>query len=349
MEAIRQVILVAVSPDCSDNVALEHQMSSIPRILITRRLPAGVEETIRSRFEVIQRDDDRQLTRDELQQALTEADGILCTVGDRFTAEVFAGYPIRTRIIANFGVGVDHIDLTAAAAHDIVVTNTPDVLTDETADLAITLILMAMRRAGEAEREVRAGKWTGWRPTHMLGAKVSGKTLGVIGLGRIGRATARRAHFGFGMRVLGWSRTLPPMQVAVEHGIEPMGSLETLLRQSDVISLHVPSTPATRNLIDAARIALLPDGATLINTARGDVVDNEAMIAALASGKLRFAGLDVYPGEPRIDPRLFEMENVVLLPHIGSATVETRTAIGMRALENLEAFFAGGVVRDRVG
>lgn len=323
-------------------------MNSRPRILVTRRLPDSVEQQLRAEFDPVQREDDRALTAAELQQGLSDADGILCTVGDRFTAEVFAAYPIRTRIIANFGVGVDHIDLAAAAAHDIVVTNTPDVLTDETADLAITLMLMAMRRAGEAEREVRAGRWTGWRPTHMLGRKVSGKTLGVLGLGRIGRATARRARFGFGMRVLGWSRTMPSMQVAVENGIEPVASLETVLRESDVVSLHVPSNVDTRGLMDAARISLMRDGATLINTARGDVVDNEAMIRALQTGKLGSAGLDVYPGEPRIDPRLMAMENVVLLPHIGSATVETRTAIGMRALDNLRSFFATGAVRDGV-
>ena len=291
---------------------------------------------------------DAPTTSEGLQRALGQADGLLSTVTDRLTAEVFAAYPLRTRIIANFGVGYDNIDLVAAQAHDIVVTNTPDVLTDCTADLAMTLILMTMLLDGEGERELRSGRWTGWRPTHMMGQLVTGKTLGLVGMGRIARALAHRAHHGFGMRVLCYDPMPPSPAELVRLGAESRTTLEALLGESDVVSLHCPSTPATRGMINATRLAQMKRGAFLVNTARGDIVVDDAVVGALRSGHLAGAGLDVYRGEPEIERRYLELENAVLLPHLGSATVETREAMGMRAIANLAAFFDGKPAPDRV-
>jgi lactate dehydrogenase-like 2-hydroxyacid dehydrogenase len=319
-----------------------------PRVVVTRRLPPRVEATLRERFDVVLSKDDIPLDDAGLQRALGEADGLLATVTDRLTAEVLSAYPIRTRIIANYGVGYDNIDLDAARAHDIVVSNTPDVLTDCTADLAITLILMTLRRTGEGEREVRSGRWTGWRPTHLLGRRATGKTLGLIGLGRIGQAVARRASRGFGMRVIGYDPHPPDAERLAAAGIDALASLDAVLVEADVVSLHCPSVPETQRLMNAARVARMKPGAYLINTARGEIVDDEALITALISGHLAGAGFDVYRGEPAVDRRYLGMENVVLLPHLGSATVETREAMGFRATANLEAFFAGDTVPDRV-
>ena len=323
-------------------------MSAQPTVVVTRRLPAAVEAALRERFDVALSPHDAPPTPEELQRALGLADGLLSTVTDKVTAEVLAAYPLRTRIIANFGVGYDNIDLAAAQAHDIVVTNTPDVLTDCTADLAMMLVLMAMRRAGEGERELRSGRWTGWRPMHMMGQRVTGKTLGLVGMGRVARAVAHRAHHGFGMRVLCYDPSPPsPVELAA-LGAEPRATLEALLGESDVVSLHCPSTPATRGMMNDARLAQMKPGAFLINTARGDVVVDDALIAALRSGHLAGAGLDVYRGEPQLERRYLELENVVLLPHLGSATKETREAMGLRAVDNLAAFFDGRPSPDRV-
>jgi lactate dehydrogenase-like 2-hydroxyacid dehydrogenase len=322
---------------------------SRPRIVVTRRLPKAVESAVTERFDAVLSPADAPTDAEMLQRALGEADGILCTVTDRFTAEVLAAYPKRTRILANFGVGTDNIDLEAATAHGIVVTNTPDVLTDDTADLAMMLILMAMRRASEGERELRGGRWSGWRPTHLLGHRVAGATLGIVGLGRIGQAVARRAARGFGMRVVGWGRTMPHATQLAAIGVEPMPTLPALLAEADVVSLHVPSTPGTRGMIGAPEIARMKPGAVLVNTARGDIVDEDALHAALVAGHLGGAGLDVYRGEPKVNPKLLGLERVALLPHLGSATIETREAMGMLALANLEAFFRGEVPPNRVG
>ena len=321
---------------------------SQPRILVTRRLPPVVEAAVKERFDAVLSADDHQMGAGELQRALSDCDGVLSTVTDRFTAEVLAAYPMRARILANFGVGYDNVDIRAAEAHDIVVTNTPDVLTECTADLALTLILMTLRRTGEGERELRGGRWTGWRPTYLMGHRVAGRTLGLVGMGRIARAVARRAHHGFGMRIICYDPASPsPVELAAV-GAEPRATLEALLAESDIVSLHCPSTPETRGMMNELRLAQMKPGAFLINTARGDIVDDDALIAALLSGHLAGAGLDVYQGEPRLDPRYLGMENVVLLPHLGSATRETREAMGYRALENLEAFFDGRPVPDRV-
>jgi lactate dehydrogenase-like 2-hydroxyacid dehydrogenase len=245
-------------------------------------------------------------------------------------------------------VGFNNIDVGAAKARGIAVSNTPDVLTDATADLAMTLLLMVARRAGEGERHLRAGHWTGWRPTHMLGRMVSGKTLGLIGMGRIARAVAKRAHHGFGMRVLYTDPYPPPPEVAKELGAEQRATVEEVLAQSDFVSLHCPATPETRHLMNGVRLAKMKPSAYLINTARGDVVDEAALIEALTKGWLAGAGLDVFEREPQVSAALLSMENVVLLPHLGSATEETRVAMGMRALENLRLHFAGSPLRDRV-
>ena len=323
-------------------------MSGPPKIVVTRRLPAAVESALQDRFATELSPHDEPTDADFLQRALGRADGIVATVTDKFTAEVLAAYPIRTRIIANFGVGYDNIDLGAAQAHEIVVTNTPDVLTDSTADLAMALILMTLRRTGEGERELRSGRWTGWRPTHLMGTSLGGKVLGLVGMGRIARALAHRAHHGFGMRILCYDPVAPSPVELDKVAAEPRAELEALLADADVVSLHCPSTPATRGMMNAARFAQMKPGSYFINTARGDVVDDDALIAALTSGRLAGAGLDVYRGEPSLDPRYLALDNTVLLPHLGSATRETREAMGFRVLDNLAAFFDGKPAPDRV-
>ncbi len=323
-------------------------MSSRPVVVVTRRLPAAVEEAVSKEFDARLNRDDRPLSAAELQEALRSADGLLPTVTDKLSADVLAANPLRTKVVANFGVGFNNIDVQAAKARGIAVSNTPDVLTDSTADIAMTLLLMVARRAGEGERHVRAGTWTGWRPTHMLGRMVSGKTLGLIGMGRIARAVARRAHHGFGMRVIYTDPYPPPPDVAKELGAEQRGSVDDVLAESDFVSLHCPATPETRHLMNTERFGRMKPGAYLINSARGDVVDEAALVAALKRGRLAGAGLDVFEREPQMAAELLGMENVVLLPHLGSATEETRVAMGLRALENLRLFFSGAPLRDRV-
>jgi lactate dehydrogenase-like 2-hydroxyacid dehydrogenase len=323
-------------------------MSDRPSVIVTRRLPEPVEASLEELFDTTLNSLDRPFSAGDLAHALGSADAVLPTVTDRLTSEVLGAEPLKTGIIANFGVGFNNIDVEKAKARGIVVTNTPDVLTDDTADIAMTLLLSVARRAGEGERQVRAGEWTGWRPTHMLGTKVSGKTLGIVGLGRIGRAVAKRAHHGFGMRILFHRPVTVPQAVIAELEAEPRDTLDELLADSDFVSLHCPSTPETHHLIDSKRLAQMKKRAFLINTARGDVVDERALAEALASGVIAGVGLDVYESEPEVLPELLQMENVVLLPHLGSATHETRTAMGMRALGNLTAFFRGDPPPDRV-
>ncbi|MGZ8392669.1 MAG: 2-hydroxyacid dehydrogenase [Gemmatimonadales bacterium] len=323
-------------------------MSQRPTVVVTRRLPEPVEKELSREFDARLNRDDRPLGPDGLQEALRTADALLCTVTDRLTAEVLSAEPRRARLLANFGVGFNHIDTATAKAHGLAVSNTPDVLTEATADIAITLLLMASRRTGEGERHVRAGAWTGWRPTHMLGTQVSGKVLGLVGMGRIARAVARRAHHGFGMRVIFHDPYPPTPAEAAALGAEPRASLDEVLQESDFVSLHCPATPETRHLMNRERLKRMRPGAFLINTARGDVVDEAVLVEALGNGTIAGAGLDVYEKEPQVSPALVAMENVVLLPHLGSATQETRIAMGMRALENLRLFFSGAPLRDRV-
>ncbi|AHG89126.1 D-isomer specific 2-hydroxyacid dehydrogenase NAD-binding protein [Gemmatirosa kalamazoonensis] len=318
-----------------------------PLVHVTRRLPEVVERQLAAHFDVVLNETDAPLDARALADALAGADALLCTVTDRLDGAVLRGAaPLRARILVNFGVGYNHIDVGAARERGLVVTNTPGVLTDDTADVALALMLMTARRLGEGERCVRAGAWTGWTPTQLLGMSLSGKTLGIVGFGRIGRAMARRAHFGLGMRVRYLSRTVRPD--AIEVGATPSPSLEALLAESDVVSIHVPATPETRHLVDADALAHMRPHAILVNTSRGDLVDEAALVAALRAGTIAGAGLDVYEGEPRIHPELSGMENVVLLPHLGSATRETRRAMGERALANLVAFFDGREPPDRV-
>jgi lactate dehydrogenase-like 2-hydroxyacid dehydrogenase len=319
-----------------------------PTVVVTRHLPREVEEELTRDFEARLNRDDRPLGPAGLQDALRTADALLCTVTDRLTVEVLAAEPLRAKLLANFGVGFNHIDTAAAKARGLAVSNTPDVLTDATADLAMTLLLMVSRRAGEGERHVRCGAWTGWRPTHMMGTQVSGKVLGLVGMGRIARAVARRAHGGFGMRVIFHDPFPPTPAEAAALGAEPRESLEQVLEEADFVSLHCPAMPETRHLMSRERLARMRRNAFLINTARGDVVDETALVEALSDGTIAGAGLDVYEREPQITPALLTMENVVLLPHLGSATTETRVAMGRRALENLRLFFSGAPLRDRV-
>jgi len=318
-----------------------------PVVVVTRCLPAVVEDAVAARF------DGRFNTLDDpfepavLEDAMRRADALLCTVTDHLGARVLDVRDRRVRIVANFGVGVNNIDLAAARAAGVTVTNTPDVLTDDTADLAVALLLAVARRMGEGERLVRADAWSGWTPTQLLGTRVTGRVLGIVGYGRIGRAVARRAHFGFGMRILYHSRRPHPATPG-DPPAEYRERLDDLLAECDAVTLHCPATPETRHLIDERSLARMRPTAFLVNTARGDVVDEAALVTALREGRIAGAGLDVYEREPRLADGLRELANVVLLPHLGSATTETRTAMGLRALANLEAFFAGREPPDRV-
>lgn len=316
------------------------------RVTVTRRLPAPIETQLAQRYRAHLNPDDAPLSPEALRAALAGSDAVVVTVTDAIDAAMLQD--CRARIIANYGVGLDHIDLGAASEAGIVVTNTPGVLTDATAELALTLILMTARRAGEGERLVRSGAWTGWAPTQLVGRSLDGATLGIVGMGRIGRATAVRAARGCGMKIIYWSRSAVPDGVVGAVPVERVQRLDDLLQRADVVSLHTPATPETQHLIDARRLALLQPHAILINTARGTVVDEAALVDALESGRLAGAGLDVYEREPTVHPGLLQLEQVVLLPHLGSATDAARIAMGNTVLANLEAFFAGKAPPDRV-
>lgn len=314
-----------------------------PKILISRRWPAAVEDRLRARYEVTLNEGDAPLTADQFKAAMGAYDALCPTVSDRITADVLSVRDPRVRIIGNYGAGCEHIDLDAAKAAGIVVTNTPDVLTDATADLALLLMLMATRRAGEGERELRAGQWTGWRPTHLLGQSLAGKTLGLVGYGRIARATAERAR-AFGMTLAYHSRR----RAEDEAGATYHDTLQGLAETADVLSLHTPGGPETRHMVDAALLKRMKPGAVVVNTARGSVVNEADLAEALRTGVIAAAGLDVYEREPAVDPALLTLSNVVLLPHLGSATLETRTAMGMKVADNLDRFFDGEPPIDRV-
>jgi lactate dehydrogenase-like 2-hydroxyacid dehydrogenase len=317
-----------------------------PRVIVTRRLPDPVEDRLRSCFTVALNHDDAPFGTDRLMRALQQADGLICTVTDLFDEQILiAGFQRRACILANFGVGVDNIDLDAAEAQGVVVTNTPGVLTDATADLAMALILAATRRMTETEALLRRGEWTSFTPTGWLGAGLQGRTLGILGMGRIGQATARRAQRGFGMRVIYYNRS--PVG-ALDFPAEARPSIDAVLEQADIVSLHLPGGGSNSGTIDAGRIARRKRGGYLVNTARGDLIDEPALVAALAEGRLAGAGLDVYADEPQVSEGLRALPNVTLLPHIGSATVETRTAMGMLAVDNLVAFFDGQPPPTRV-
>lgn len=319
-----------------------------PRVLVTRRWPQSVETELAERFDTVFNIEDKAMSAADFRDALGHFDAILPTVTDGLGPDALDVPQARTRLLANYGVGFSHIDTEAAKRLGIAVTNTPDVLSECTADLAMTLMLMVARRAGEGERELRAGAWTGWRPTHLVGAKVSGKVLGIVGFGRIGQAVARRAHFGFGMKIVVQNRSKVAQEVLDRFGAVQVDSIDDLLPQCDFVSLHCPGGAANRHLINARRLDLMKRGAFLINTARGEVVDEHALAQALMFDCIGGAALDVFDGEPRIAPILLDCDNLVMLPHLGSATEETRTAMGRRVVDNLVDFFEGRDPGDRV-
>ncbi len=315
-------------------------------VYVSRRLPEPVMAEFARRFTLVGNPSDPPATRDALLQAAPLADAMVVTLAERVDAEILAAAP-RLKVVAVYAVGYDNVDVSAASARGIVVTNTPDVLTEAMADLTWGLILAVARRIPEAERFVRTGRWTGWAPTQLLGADVFGKTLGIIGLGRIGRAVARRAS-GFGISVLYHKPHLLSADQDTALGVKGV-PLPQLLQAADIVTIHTPLTDSTWGLIGKAELSLLKRTAYLVNTARGAVVDEGALIEALEQERLAGAGLDVYPDEPRINPRLLGLPNVVLLPHIGSATHETRVKMGMMVLENITAVLAGREAPNRVG
>ncbi len=320
-------------------------MAVKPIVVVGRKLPPSVEARLARDYRPKLNPDDRLYATAELLDLCADADAILPCHTEHLNAEAMARLPETLRIIANFSVGVDHCDLAAAKARGIVVTNTPDVLSDATAEIAILCMLGAARRASEGERLIRAGAWKTWSPAFMVGTQVTGKRLGIVGMGRVGQTLARRV-LGLDMEVHYHNRRrLTP---EAEAGAIYHQRLEDLLPLSEVLSLHCPAIPETLDLMNAERLALLPEGAILVNTARGAIVDEDALIAALGSGRLAAAGLDVYKNEPAIHPGLAALDNTFLLPHVGSATKETRDAMGFRALDNLDAFFAGREPGDRV-
>ncbi|TPG55699.1 D-glycerate dehydrogenase [Roseomonas nepalensis] len=311
-----------------------------PTLLQTRSLPPAVEARAARDYEVRRPEGpDRALEPAALLQAAEGCDGILCAAGDGLDAATIGALPASVRVIATFSVGTDHIALDAARARGIAVTNTPEVLSVATAEIAMLLVLMCARRAGEAERLLRAREWTGWAPTQLMGVTLEGKRLGILGMGRIGQELARMAR-GMGMRIHYRNRSrLPPEE---EQGATYHAEDSGFLAACDVLSMHIPGGEATRHWLDAAAIATLPRGAIVVNTGRGTTVDDAALCAALASGHLRAAGLDVFAGEPAIFEGYHRAPNVTLLPHLGSATVETRDAMGFRCLDNLDALLLHG-------
>ena len=314
------------------------------KLLVTLRMTPAAEHALAARFEAEFLDREDGFSEAEAARAMAEYDAVMPTLGDRFSAGAFGG-DLRCRLLANFGAGFNHIDIAAAANAGIAVTNTPDAVTEATADIALTLILMTARRAGEGERVLRRGEWTGWQPTQLLGRHVSGATVGIIGMGRIGKAIARRCHFGFGMDVLFHNRSTVS---SLDFPARQVAGLDELLTQSDFAVVAVPGGAGTRHLIGAAELDRLGPRSFLINIARGDIVQEAALIDALARGRIAGAGLDVYEHEPRVAPELMAMENVTLLPHLGTAAEEVRTAMAMRAMNNLLAFDEGRPLPDRV-
>ncbi|MDA1023018.1 MAG: D-glycerate dehydrogenase [Proteobacteria bacterium] len=321
---------------------------SKPKVIVSRRWPEEVERHMSDVFDVQLNEDDHIMSAEEMKAALKSADAFCPTVTDAVNADVLGVEGATVKIIGSNGVGFNHIDLDAAKAAGLCVTNTPEVLTDCTADIAMTLLLTVARRTGEGERHVRAGEWVGWRPTHMMGTKVTGKTIGLIGFGRIARAMAQRAHHGFGMKVLFHDPYPPSDEDAKALGAEACDSIDDVLARSDFVSIHCPGGKETYHLMNAEMIGKMKPGAFLINSARGDVIDPDALIAALKAGTIAGAGLDVFEGEPKVPEALIAMENVVLLPHLGSASLETRVAMGMRVVDNLTAFFDGKEPQDKL-
>ncbi|MCX8474881.1 MAG: D-glycerate dehydrogenase [Sphingomonas sp.] len=320
---------------------------SCPRVTVTRALPQAIEARMSELFDVALNESDLAMDRAALAAAMADADVFVPTVTDRIDAELIAAAPDRLRLIANYGAGVGHIDLKAARERGITVTNTPGVLTEDTADMAMALILAAPRRLIEGDKLVRSGEWTGWRPTGMRGHRIGGKKLGILGMGRIGQAVAQRAR-AFGLQIHYHNRHRIPEVAEAQLGATFHADLDAMLEAVDILTIHTPHTRTTGGLIDAHRLDLLGPQGWLINTARGEIVDPEALVAALEAGRIAGAGLDVYVDEPAVDPRLIALDNVVLLPHLGSATFEGREAMGVKVIANIRSWVDGHRPPDQV-
>ncbi|MGQ0279355.1 MULTISPECIES: D-glycerate dehydrogenase [Sphingopyxis] len=318
-----------------------------PRVIVTRQLMPAVEARMAELFDVALSAHDHAFTKDELKAAVADCDVLVPTVTDEIDAEIIGAAGDRLKLIANFGAGVDHIDLAAARAKGIMVANTPGVFTEDTADMTMALILSVPRRLAEGEKLMRSGKWQGWAPSAMLGHRVGGKLLGIVGMGRIGLAVARRAR-AFGLSIHYHNRRRLPETIEEELGASYHASVDTLLRISDVVTIHCPHTAETHEMVSAARIGAMKPTAYLINTARGEIIDEKALIAALKTGRIAGAGLDVYTHEPAVDPDLLALDNVVLLPHLGSATIEGREASGEKVIANIRAWCDGHRPPDQV-
>ena len=322
---------------------------SKPKVILTRKWPEAAEAKAKELFDVVINKDDHKMSIEELKEAICNADALCPTVSDfQIDSEILNVKNRNCKIVANFGVGFNNIDTEAAKKAGVVVTNTPDVLTDCTADIAMVLLLSVARRIGEGERLVRNKEWSGWCPTHMLSTKVTGKKLGFIGFGRIAQAVAQKAHFGFGMEISFYDPYPPSDEIIKKFSAKKFDTLEEVLGDSDFITLHCPGGGSNINLMNKDCFALMKESAFLINTARGDVVDEAALVQALKDDVIAGAGLDVYAKEPTVSEELLSMNNVVLIPHLGSATTETRVAMGLRSLANVEAFFDGKEPGDRV-
>jgi glyoxylate reductase len=321
--------------------------SKRPFVIVTRKLPDPIETRMMELFACRLNLDDKPLSKGELIAAIGEADVLVPTVTDRIDAEVLDHAGPTLKLIASFGTGIDHVDLAAAQQRGVVVTNTPGVLTEDTADMTMALILAVSRRLAEGERLIRSGGWSGWGPTSMLGRRIWGKRLGILGMGRIGTALARRAR-GFGLSVHYHNRRPVPEDVETALEATYWESLDQMLAHMDVVSVNCPHTPATYHLLSARRLRLLQPHTILVNTARGEIVDEEALMGLLETRAIAGAGLDVFEHEPAVDPRLRALDNVVLLPHMGSATIEGRIAMGERVIINIKTFADGHRPPDRV-
>lgn len=319
-----------------------------PTVLVTRKWPEAVEAQLMERYDAVLNRGDVPLSPEQFRQALQTYDAVLPTVTDRLCAEALDVPKAKTKILANYGPRCSHIDTIRVRDLGVTVTNTPDILSECTADIAMTLMLMVARRAGEGEREIRSGRWTGWHPTHLLGRKVSGKTLGIVGFGKIGQEVAKRAHHGFGMEVIVQNRSKVPAEELAKCGAVQVDTVEELLPICDFVSLHCSGGETNRHLIDETRLGLMKPDAYLINSAHGELIDERALAQALWFETIGGAALDVLDGEPLVNSDLLGCDNLVMLPHLGSATREAREAMGFRVIDNLTDFFGGREPRDQV-
>ncbi|MDJ0686851.1 MAG: D-glycerate dehydrogenase [Alphaproteobacteria bacterium] len=322
-------------------------MAAKPVVIVTRKLPDIIETRMMELFDTTLNLTDEAMSAEQLREAAASTDVLVPTVTDRIDASVIEAGGARLKMIASFGTGVDHIDFQAAKKQGIIVTNTPDVLTEDTADMTMALILAVPRRLTEGELRLRAGEWKGWSPTSMLGHRIWGKRLGIIGMGRIGQAVARRAR-GFGLSVHYHNRNRVHEEIENELGATYWSSLDQMIAHMDIISINCPHTPATYHLLNKRRLQLMKPHAYVVNTSRGEVIDEDALIAALEREEVAGAGLDVYESEPAVNPKLLKLKSAVLLPHMGSATIEGRIAMGEKVIVNIRTFADGHNPKDRV-